>query len=166
MMITLHNIRRRIETLERSSSGQRDALQGIGERALGWLWPNQVELVIAADGADRVSCPLTESEASARRAYTEALERECRWAGLAATAASGLTIDLHQATIRMLAYRFSDEDLRLCRSGSRAIREGREANERESAAIRAHNSELERLSQLAGFGSLAEFYAFGSLNGV
>ena len=165
-MITLHNVRRRIEALERSSSGQRDALQGIGERAVGSLWPNQVELLIAAYGSDRVSRPLTESEASARRAYTEALERECRWAGLAATAASGLTLDLHQATICVLAYRFSDEELCLYLSGSRAIREGREANERESAAIRAHNSELERLSQLAGFGSVAEYYAFGSINGV
>lgn len=158
----MRNLRRRIEALENSSSGQRDALRNIGARAMGRLWPNQVELLVAAFGADRVGRPLTEPEASARRAYTEALERECRWAGLPATMGSGLTVDFHQATIRMLAYRLSGEELQLCLSGFNAAQEGRAPNERESAAIQAQKSVMERLSLLAGFGSVAEFEAFRS----
>jgi len=153
----MRNFRRRIEALEKSSSWQRDALRDIGKSAMERLWPNQVELLVAAFGADRVGRPLTELEVSARRAYAEALERECRWAGLPATAGSGLTFDLHHATIRLLAHRLLPEGLQLCLSGSQAIREGREPNEREAVAIQTYQSEMGRLSQLAGFGSVAEF---------
>ena len=59
--------------------------------------------------------------------------------------------------IRVLAFCLSDEEFELYLSGARAAREGRAPNEGESAAIQAHNAELERLSLLAGFGSAAEF---------
>jgi hypothetical protein len=153
----MRNFRRRIEALEKSSSGQRDALRDIGKSAMERLWPNQVELLVAAFGADRVGRPLTEPEVSARRAYAEALERECRWAGLPATTGPGLTFDLHHALILVLAHRSSPEELQLCRSGLNAAQEGREPNERESAAIQAGNSELKRFRLLAGFDSLVEF---------
>ena len=157
----MRNFRRRIEALEKSSSGQHDALRNIGKKATGPpLWPDQVELLVAAFGADRVGRPLTEPEVSASRAYTEALERECRWAGLPATTGSTLAVDLHYAAICVLAFRLSDEQLQLCRSGVTAAQQGREPSEREAAAIHAHNAETERLSLLAGFGSAAEFEAF------
>ena len=46
----MQNLRRRIEALEKSRSGQREALRTIAERAMGWLWPNEVECLIAAYG--------------------------------------------------------------------------------------------------------------------
>lgn len=160
----MRNFRRRIEALEKSSSWQRDALRDIGQSAMGW--PDQVELLVAAFGADRVGRPLTELEVSARRAYAEALERECRWAGLPATAGSGLTFDLHHATIRLLAHRLLPEGLQLCLSGATAAQEGRAPSEREAAAIQAYHSEMERLSQLAGFDSLAEFNSVAEFKAV
>jgi hypothetical protein len=126
---------------------------------MGWLWTNDVELLIAAYGADRAGRPPTECEAAARQAYTDALERECRWARLPTTTGSGLTLDLRQAFICVLAFRLSQDELQLCASGFRAAQAGRAPNERESAALQSHNSELERVSRLAGFGSVAEFQA-------
>jgi hypothetical protein len=117
----MRNLRRRIETLEKSRSGQRDALRTVAEKALSGLWPNDLECLIAAYGADRVGRPLTECEAAAKRAYTEALERERRWAGLSSTTGSVLILDLRHAFINVLAFRLSGEVLELCDSGTRAI---------------------------------------------
>ena len=44
-------------------------------------------------------------------------------------------------------------------SGIRASLEGREPNEKESAANETYDAEMERLSLLAGFGSVAELNA-------
>ena len=52
------------------------------------------------------------------------------------------------------------EELQLCRSGTLAAQHGRQASAPESAAIETYHSEMERISLLAGFTSVAEFSAF------
>jgi hypothetical protein len=159
----MRNLRRRIETLEKSWRTKRHARQGIAEKAMSWLWPDDAEQLISAHGAGRVGRPLTEREVTARRKCTEALERECRWAGthsIRCDHKADINEDiLRQAAICVLACRLSSEQLELCSSGIRGAHEGREPNERETAASEAHSSEIERLSQLAGFGSIPEFEA-------
>lgn len=77
----MQNFRRRIERLEKSRRIKRDVHQGLAQKAMSWLWPVDAEHLIGAYGAGRVGRPFTEREAAARRTFTEALERECRWAG-------------------------------------------------------------------------------------
>ena len=156
---TMPNLRRRIEALEKSRSEQREALRTISEKALHWLLPHDVECLISAYGASRVGRPITECELAATRAYAEALERQCRWAGLPSTLeSSGLPLDLYHAFVS--AFRLCKEETELCLSGLSAAQQGGVPNESESAAIQALNSEMERVSRLAGFGSLAECEAF------
>jgi hypothetical protein len=157
---SVRNLRRRIEALEKSRLGRRDDVRSIARKAMVWLWPDDIELLIAAFGADQSGRPLTECEAAARQGYSEALEQEYRWAGLPSTTGSGLTVDLHQAATCVLAFRLSHEELELCLTGVSTAHEGRAPNEREAAAMRAYIAETERLSLLAGFGSVAEFEAF------
>jgi hypothetical protein len=106
---------------------------------------------------------LTEREAAARRKCVEALERECRRAGTHSSECdhtAGITEGvIRQAAIRVLACNLSPEQIELCISGIYASEEDRERNEKESAADEAYRAETERLSLLAGFGSVAEFDA-------
>ena|SRR5579863_3896730 len=153
------NLRRRIEALETSRSEHSEALRTISEKALNWLLRHDVECLISAYAASRVGRPLTECEVAATRAYAEALERQCRGAGLpSTTGSSGLPLDLYHAFVR--AFRLCKEETQLCLSGLLAAEQGRAPNERESAAIQALNSEMQRVSRLAGFGSAAECEVF------
>src|SRR5258708_10705044 len=77
----MRNLRRRIEMLEKSRCMKRDVHKGLAQKAMSWLWPVDAEHLIKAYGAGRMGRPLTEREVAARRTFTEALERECRWAG-------------------------------------------------------------------------------------
>ena len=154
----MRNLRRRIEALERSNSANLGRYQAIAERAMGCLQPDDVESLLAAYGAEWSGRPLTEREAAARQSYTEALERGCRSAGLRPIAGADLAIA--QGVGQVLCSRMSLEELQLCRSGTLAVQHGRQASDPESAAMRTCHSEMERISLLAGFPSVAEFSAF------
>ena len=154
----MRNLRRRIEALERSNSANLGRQQAIAERAMGCLQPDDVESLLAAYGAKRVGRPLTKREEAARRTYTEALKRGCQSAGLRPSAGADLAIA--QCVGRVLASRMSLEELQLCRSGILAAHEGRQASDQEAAAMKAYRSEMERISLLAGFSSVAKFSAF------
>jgi len=156
----MRNLRRRIEALERSNSANLGRQQAIAERAMGCLQPDDVESLLAAYGAERVGRPLTEREEAARRTYTEALKRGCRQAGLRPSAGADLVGAIAQCVGRLLASRMSLEELQLCRSGALAAHEGRQVNDQESAAMQTYRSEMERISLLAGFSSVAKFSAF------
>jgi hypothetical protein len=152
----MRNLRRRIEALERSNLGRQ---QAIAERAMGFLQPDDVESLLAAYGAERVGRPLTECEEAAKLTYTEALDRGCRSAGLRAIAGADLVGAIAHGVVRVLASRMPLEELELCRSGLGAAQQGRPASDRESAAMQTYCSEMERISLLASFSSVAEFYA-------
>src|SRR6266542_671584 len=126
----MRNLRRRIETLEKSRRTKRHAHQGIAQKVMSWLWLDDAEQLIRAYGAGRVGRPLTEREAATRRRCTEALERECRWVGthsIRCNHTADINEDIiHQAVICVLARRLSLEQLELCRSGIRAAQEGRD----------------------------------------
>src|SRR2546427_13139991 len=98
----MRNLRRRIETLEKSRRAKCDLRQGIAEKAMSWLWPDDAEQLIRAHGAGRVGRPLTEREAAARRKCIEALERECRWAGTHSSECDH-TADINKDVIRQAA---------------------------------------------------------------
>lgn len=127
---------------------------------MGWLRDEDVESLIAAYGAERVGRPPTEREEAARRTYTEVLGRECRSAGIRPTAGTDLVGVIAHGVSRVLAYRMRAEELQLCRSGLLAPHDERQASEQETAAMRAYHSEIERISVLAGFSSVADYYAF------
>ena len=154
----MRNLRRRIETLERSNSASLGRYQAIAERAMGCLQPDDVVSLLAAYGAEWVGRPLTDREKAARQSYTEALERGCRSAGLRPIAGSDLAVA--QGVSQVLCSRMSLEELQLCRSGTLAAQYGRQASAPESAAIETCHSEMERISLSAGFTSAAEFSAF------
>ena len=157
----MRNLRRRIEALERSNSANLGRQQAIAERAMECLQqPDDVESLLAAYGAKRVGRPLTKREEAARRTYTEALNRGCRSAGLRPSAGADLVGAIAQCVVRVLAYRMSLEELQMCRSGVLAAHEGRQVNDQESAAMQTYRSEMERISLLAGFSSVAKFSAF------
>jgi hypothetical protein len=156
----MRNLRRRIEALERSNSANLGCYQAIAERAMGCLQPDDVELLLTAYGAEWAGRPLTEHEEAAWRTYTEALERGCRSAGLRPIAGADLVGAITQGVAQVLASHMSLEELQLCRSGTLAIQHGRQASAPESAAIETCRSEMERISLLAGFSSVAEFSAF------
>jgi hypothetical protein len=156
----MRNLRRRIEALERSNSANLGRYQAIAERAMGCLQPDDVESLLAAYGAERVGRPLTDREEATRRKYTDALERGRRSAGLRPIAGSDLVGAITQGVAHVLASRMSLEELQLCRSGTLAAQNGRQASAPESAAIETCHSEMERISLLAGFSSVAEFSAF------
>ncbi len=154
------NLRRRIEALEKSTSAKCDVLHAMAHRALQWLWPEDVELLISAYGADRVGRKLTERESAARRAYASALARECQGAGLAWSGGLDCTPNIatiQHAILMVLAHRISREDLESARL---AAQQGRPPTERELAAAHACGSLLQRLCRQAGFGSRAEFESF------
>ena len=111
-------------------------------------------------GAEWAGRLLTDREEAARRSYTQALERGCRSAGLRPIQGSDLVGAITQGVGQVLASRMSLEELQLCRSGTLAAHEGRQASDPESAAMQAYRSEIERISLLAGFNSVAEFSAF------
>ena len=149
----MRNLHLRVETLEKSLHAKLDVRQGIPEKAIT-RWPDKTEQLIRAYGAAQVSRPLTERESAAFRAYTEALESECRWAGIHPIRCNHIS-DIEEDTIQaavlhVVAFRVSLEQLELCKSGILADQQGRERNERESAAIEVYISERTRLLQLAG----------------
>jgi len=149
----MRNLHLRVETLEKSWHAKRDVRQRIPEKAIT-LWPDETEQLIRAYGAAQMSRPLTEREAAAFRAYTKALESECRWAGIHPIRCNHVSdIDedtIQKAVLFVAAFRVSSEQLELCKSGVLADQQGREQNERESAAIEFYISERTRLFQLAG----------------
>jgi hypothetical protein len=156
----MRNLRRRIEALERSNSANVGSYQAIAVRAMGCLQPDDVVSLLAGYGAEWVGRPLTDREKAARQSYTEALERGCRSAGLRPIAGSDLVGAITQGVAQVLASRMSLEELQLCRSGTLAAQHGGQASDPESAAMQICHSEMERISLLVGFTSLAEFSAF------
>jgi hypothetical protein len=156
----MRNLRRRIEALEKSRSVSHHGLQAIADRAVKGLRPDVLEPLISACGGDRAGRRLTEREAAAKRAYTEALERECQSAGFQSIRGFGRTAYIRQAVIIGLANRFSPEELQLASSALHASLRADAPKEQESAALQAWTSEHKRLCHLAGFGSVGEFDAF------
>src|SRR5216684_3678063 len=57
--ITMRNLRRRIEALERSNSANLGRYQAIAERAMGCLQPDDVESLLAAYGVECAGRTLT-----------------------------------------------------------------------------------------------------------
>jgi hypothetical protein len=158
----MRNLRRRIETLERSKLAKLADYQTIADRTMTWLWPNDVEALIAAYGAERAGRRLTERETAAKRTYSEALQRECRWAGLPPIMEADFRSVIVHGITHVLACRICSEDLEFCRRGVCATQQGREASDRELAALETYRSEMERISLIAGFASVAELYAVRS----
>ena len=158
----MRNLGRRIEALERSQQANGYRSLRIAEKAMGWLWPNDAEDLLQAYGAERMGRPRTEQEAKAKQSYAEAVERECRWAGLHPNAFQHTSIDqsaVRQAAIRVVAFRVSSEQLELCKKGLLAVQQGHTPSVAETAATEAYCSEMERISKLAGFSGVKELEA-------
>src|SRR5206468_12754624 len=73
---TMKRLRKRIETMERSTMSIRRAHQAIAHRALEQLSLAHLDLLISGFGADREGRSLTELESAAREAYVSALQRQ------------------------------------------------------------------------------------------
>jgi len=158
----MRNLGRRIEALERSQQAKGNKSLRIAEKAVGSLWPNDAEHLLQAYGAERMGRPLTEREANAKQSYAEAVERECRWAGVHPRAFEHTSIDhaaIRQAAIAVVACRISSEQLELCKKGILAVQQGRRPSVAETAATEAYCLEMERISKLAGFGGVKELEA-------
>ena len=158
----MRNLGRRIEALERSQQAKGYRSLRIAEKAVGWLWRDDAEHLLQAYGAERMGRPLTEREAKAKQSYSEAVERECRWAGLRPTAFQHTSIDraaIRQAAISIVAVRVSSEQLELCKKGLLAVQQGHTPSVAETAATEAYCSEMERISKLAGFRGVKELQA-------
>ena len=158
----MRNLRRRIEALERSRLVKVRVDQTIAQRVVASLWLNDVESLIAAYAAERAGRQLSEGEAAAKRTYREALERACRWAGVPPILEVDFRSVITHAVPKVLACRIRPGDLELCRSGMRAAQEGHEPSDHESAALETYRSEMERISRMAGFASVAELNTFCS----
>jgi hypothetical protein len=158
----MRNLGRRIETLERLQQAKGYRSLRIAGKAVGWLWPDDAEHLLQAYGAERIGRPLTERETKAKQSYAEAVERECRWAGLHPTAFQHTSIDhaaIRQAAISVVAFRVSSEQLELCKKGLLAVQQGRTPSMAETAAAEAYCLEMERISKLAGFSGVKELEA-------
>jgi hypothetical protein len=156
------SLQRRIAALETAKGAQDDISLKIAEKAMGSLWADDAEQLIRASGAERVGRPLTEREAKAKQTYVEAVEREYRWAGSYPTACHYTSIrhiPIRQAAISVVASHVNTEQLELCSRGIRAVQRGGSPSDAESAAMEVYRSEMERISQLAGFGSVQELEA-------
>src|SRR5262249_3523474 len=158
----MRNLRRRIEALERSRLVKVSVDQTIARHVVESLWLNDVESLIAAYAAERVGRELSEGEVAAKRTYREALEREWRWERVPPIPEADCRSVITYGIAKILACRIWPGDLELCRSGICAAQQGREASDRESAALETYRSEKERISRMAGFASVAELNAFCS----
>ena len=145
----MRNLLQRIGALERKRTAKRKDRQSIAEKALTWLWLPQLEQLISAHGAEREGRDLSEAESAAKLAYTQALTRECRWAGYPSIEGFEGALDICEAFPCVL--QVSDEEFELAIRASRAAQEGRTATQEESAALQKHNAEWIRLWRLAGF---------------
>jgi len=147
----MRRIHRRLDILEKAMAARRLARQTIAHRALDWLPPHEVDLLLSASGADRQGRPLSEPETAARQAYRAVFEREWRRAGYSSTKGFDGKPDIGRAVLLAAARRIGREDLDLAAHGHRAEQQGRTASERESAAMAVCNLEWARLWQRAGF---------------
>ncbi len=162
MGLTMGRIRGRIEVLEKAASARRTACRGIANKALESLSHESVELLIGAFGAERIGRRLTERESGARKAYAQALKQQCQAARLNATVRYEHIDYLPYAITMALARKILYETLELVQQ---AIEHGGELSEAESEAVELYVAESERLYQLAGFQSAAEFEAFRAAGG-
>lgn len=145
----MRNLRRRIEALEKARSTVRHDRQLIAKKALSWLWLPELERLISAHGAEREGRELSGEESAAKQAYTQALTRECRWAGYPSIAGFEGALDIREAIGRVV--RVSDEELGLAIRAMEARQEGRTAAQDESVALQKWHAEWIRLLRLAGF---------------
>jgi len=144
------NLRRRIEALEKARTAACNDRQLIAKKALTWLWLPEREQLISAHGAEREGRELSEAESAAKMAYTEALIRECRFAGYPFSKGEFEgALDIREAIPGAL--RVSDEELQSAIGALIAAQEGRTAAQEESAALQKCNAEWFRLGRLAGF---------------
>jgi hypothetical protein len=149
--------RRRIEVLEKTAAALRRARQGIVERALDKLSPAVLESLISSFGATRQGRSFNDQESLARQLYAEAVARECQWARTAQLACELEIHDLPRAMLPVSASQFSIEELETAKIGLLDHEQGRAPTEEAFAVIERWTSQRQRLAQLAGFDSEAEF---------
>jgi hypothetical protein len=151
----MHNLRRRIEVLERARPAACQDRRVIATRALDRLWPSEVESLIGACGAEREARQLRTEESAAKQAYMEALTRECRWAGYPSIEGFEDALDICDAMHIVLALRMSGPGLEFAERALEAQQRGLAATQEESTALQMCNTEWTRLWRLAGMGGPA-----------
>ena len=133
----MRTLRRRIEALEKANSAILDRQRDIANQALNSLWGGDFGALHAAYRAERLGQPLTDRQAAVKRDYIEALNRGCRSAGIRPIQGNGLyAADPITVGGLLLASLLSLEELRLCQSALRAVREGRQLSDQESVAMK------------------------------
>jgi hypothetical protein len=148
---------RRIGVLEKAAAALRRARQGSVEKALGKLSPADLEFLISSFGATRQGRSFSDQESVARQLYAEAVAKQCQ-EGRTALFTSELEIHhLSRAMFLVLTYQFSIKELQTASIGLRDQEQGRAPTEEALTVIKRWTSQRQRLAQLAGFDSEAEF---------
>ena len=132
----MRTLRRRIEALEKANSADFDRQRAIANQALRSLSHDDLEALHAAYTAEELGQPVTDRQAAVRQAYVGALNRGCRSAGIRLIQGNGmyaadpiLRVGLLLASLLTLA------ELQLLQSALRAVGEGRQLTDQESAAV-------------------------------
>jgi hypothetical protein len=132
----MRTLRRRIEALEKANSADFDRQRAIANQALRSLSHDDTETLHAAYTAEELGQPVTDRQAAVRRAYVGALNRGCRSAGIRLIQGNGMyAADPILRVGLLMACRLTLAELQLLQSALRAVGEGRQLTDQESAAV-------------------------------
>jgi hypothetical protein len=153
----MQNLSLRIEALEKAALALRRERYAIVESALQKLSPPDLELLISSYGAGREGRHLTDQESTARHSLRAAMEQECRMGRVHQAGQFDWELDVIHICRAMLNFLYNQYSLESCGRVARAMKQGCAPTEEELAALRVCDSQIQRLSQLAGFSSVYEF---------
>lgn len=151
----MRNIRRRIEALESAWAAEHIRRQMIAKRALRWLQPAEIELLISVFGAEREDRDLSKDESAAKQSYARALSRVCCSAGYSSARGFEDELDFGFVIILLITLKIPDS-AKLAMDVLIALEEGRTVSQDEAAAFEKYSAEWSRLYRLTGLPAAEE----------